>query len=274
MKFKAVKEPETFTLIERYRAREKEITEERDRKDAQARERVKTFGIANMVLENQFKQKLAQAEKLRAEYFELKSKLEAEIEGKIKASSVTEQDLKDGKISVAEFRLAGKRDSTIAAEGRAKAEEELKKPLAAIRALNLEALELRKQISQNKVSIERDIVFAAENYFGSLKAMVKELEDRGVHSMGLSYAHERLKAIKQDLNFAKGFPGKKGWGPLKSIEEVESLMFDPIINEKHLGKLHETIEELRKVEFVTATITYFPSEFFGTAAGTFTYFAT
>jgi hypothetical protein len=273
MKLKSPKQPELLTLTDRFKAREDEIRKLRDEKDVQARERIRIFSIACQVLEAQVREKSSQAEKLKSEFLQLKNQLEKETQEKIKASSVTEQDLKDGKVSVHEFHLAGKRDSAIAEEGSRKAEAELQKPLAIIRKLGLEILELREQIARNRMSIERDITAAAEGYFHSLEAMIRELTERGVNSAQLSFAHDRQREIKQDLLYTKGYPGVRRWDNLKSLAEVEELAFNPIVSEKHLPELFKTIEELRGVSFSKVAISYYVQEFAGTAAGTFRYFA-
>jgi hypothetical protein len=266
---KKSRDEQELTLVDHYRVREEELRATRDEHNEKARRRIKELSAVNEDLDKKISALEARRLALEAEYLKIKSESEKKIEAKIAEASITEDDLAEGRVSMAEFMAAGKSRETVVSEARLEAEVEMERPRKAIRKINAELLLLKRDRAKNSLDIGVASHDAADSFYRSLKGMIAELDLRGVSGLSTAYLRNVFKDLEQNWLLSRGFPQVKIWRDLPSLTAIEALIFDPVIAEEHIGSFLEMIDGLRGKEFSRITVYYSRSETPGRIAGDF-----
>jgi predicted nucleic acid-binding Zn-ribbon protein len=263
------KEKENRTIVDICEERLAKIRAERDAENARARDKIKKFMEEKEAIRKEYYKLKEQAESLAADYLKLQETLRAEEENEIKKEAITEEDLRSGLITMAEFMKVGKRLAEIKAEAREAAEKKLADARAIVRGLNLKRYELADQMAKLDEKIQREYSFAAARFHFEVGAIRRTLEEHGVTSAGVEVMHSLSKVAANDLAMASrgvALWSVKQW-TVRDIAEAEKIVLDPIMQERHIKDFRKIIEEIRGREWVEATIFYTPSDIVGRPAG-------
>lgn len=268
----AEKSAKPLTVLDRAQARFEKLVAEKDAANLKCRARV-----AELLKEKEglVKEHNSLAEKIKAltaDYLQLQDNLRAEQKKLIAEDSVTEDDLKAGRVDIREFFAAGKKNEQIRAEATAAADQELKKARDVIRLLKAEQLEIIGKVRKLNEDTAFQHGYLAENFFYQLKAMQNELQAAGATGLEVTFAHQALQEAHNDLSLLKGAVlfHAATW-TVKSMAEAEAVMLDPRLQEKHFPEFRAFLDEIKGLDFAELTFHYLPCEFVGRSAGSIWY---
>jgi len=271
MKFgKSKKETAPVTILDKAETRLQEIHEAKRAANERDRAKILELNAEKDGLGKLKDEAAAIVEKLMPEYDVLIAAFHGEEAAAIGAAAITEDDLKAGRVSAQEFFKVGKQNSEIEAEATSRAEGRLAPVRDAIREKRrlIYEIVLKIRTAEEKIALAHQST--ADSFLSSLDAMRLELRDKGAGGPQTEYSHNRTKAANNDLALTKGvslfFP--KIW-TCKTIEDVERIPLDPILQEKHFGEFRKFLDSVRGLDFAEITIFYTPSEFPGRNAGEF-----
>jgi len=268
------KEKETktpLTAIDLISPRFEKIVQKRDERNRLAREQIEKVGVDREKVRGEIVALEEKIASLTAEYKTIRDEQAALEEKVIRENSVTEDDLKAGRVNIHEFFAVGKKNEAIAAEANRTAETKLEKARRAIRELRSKVYELRDRMAAIDEKITQLQAGVALDFYNSLGSLRQELEAAGVGRGGVQTTHFLSQESRND--WAMSSRGAVLWHAkswtVKSIEEIELLFLDPIIQESHFENLKKIISDLRKVEWSEANISYVPVEWAGHCGGDF-----
>ena len=200
--------------------------------------------------EKEITKKLKMAHSLAAKMEKEFSNIEAEVETKkreqIEKNSIMEDDVKSGRITLREFSKKGKNNQKISEEVIRKTTDELEHSLKAIRAKNLEILQLEKSLCASQNLIRNLIIQPAR----ILQRVIEDCKEITDNELGLflqdAYGDaESLKLAEHKLLLTEGKSLSVGHSWNGKIEEINRVIFDPILPYELITKLKT---ELKKHE--------------------------
>jgi hypothetical protein len=265
------KETPAFTLLDKTEAKLEEIIVQKREANIRVREKMMKLFEERTALKKEHDELEGRIQKLTSEYTEALEERRAEKVKQIEEASVTEEDLKAGRVNVNEFFAVGKRKADIEKESRLAAETKMDKVRGVIRSLSAERYGIVKKLCECEEKISRSYSELAVNFRFQLKAMQEGLEEAGIGNMRLSTAHFKRQEAENDWTMAtKGaiLHHGKQW-KVKSFEEAELIALDPILQERHFEDFRKFLDSIRGLEFSEMNVNYNPSDSAGRAAGEF-----
>ncbi|MCK4431281.1 MAG: hypothetical protein KAW19_08245 [Candidatus Aminicenantes bacterium] len=206
-------------------------------------------------LEKRLKESRSIAEKMEREFLEIEAKTEEEKRKQVEQSSVKEEDVKSGKITLAEFLKVGKTKSQIYDESIKRTMKDLEQGLKAIRSKNKETLELEKELLETQTRIRYLIIEPGR----ILQRVLKDLGQFAEREIGffLEEVHSsktELKQVENRLNLTEGRslgPGYS-WSRL-TPREASQIQFDPILPFECIEALKSKLALYKDSEMVNVT---------------------
>lgn len=191
------------------------------------------------------------AEKMEKEYQGLESKLLKEKEKEIKKNTPLESDVREGKISLKRFQQEGKYEKDIQAQVVKETQEELSLSLEAIRAKNLEIMNLEHELIQTQHRV-RQLMLQPGLMLKETLEKLKDFTDREMSLFfedyqstrsNLQQMQHKMNIIEKGVGISRGF----SWDRC-SPEEAKKIAFDPILPENLVPSLLQKIESLKEYD--------------------------
>ena len=263
---------EAVTLADKAEGRLKLALADMESANEAARARLAGFLEERAKIEKRIADLEGRAAKMAGEYRVILAELRAKERAAVEAGSITEADLKAGKLSLREYMATGTTRGEILDRAKKAAADKMAGPRETIRRLRFEALEARSELRKLDESISYQKTGAGSRLYSTLKILTEELERAGVKSGTAEGARFVRQEADNSLALARGVVlfHPASW-VLRTVEEIEELTLDPIIQDAHFQKLQKIADELRGQTFESVSLSYSPGPGHGHNAGDFWY---
>jgi len=260
------------TLFDKAEGRLKLALADLEAANEAARERLAGFLEERAKIEKRIEDLEGRAAKMAGEYRVILAELRSKEKAAVEAGSITEKDVRAGKLSLREYMVAGTSQGQILEKALEAAAQKMTGPRKAVRELRFQALEGRAELRRLDEKIIYQKTGAGSRLYSTLKILTEELERAGVKSGTAEGAKFIRQEADNSLALARGVVlfHAASW-TLRSAAEVEDLELDPIIQPAHFDGLRKIAEELKAQVFETVTLNYSPGPGHGHNAGDFWY---
>jgi len=235
-------------ISQEWKRKEKEA--EAEKKEAEAeKKRLEEELKAAVQEEAKIKKELDKArkivKKMEEDYSEAEAKIEREEKERIEIEAIKEEDVRAGKASLKDFIREGKSEKQITEEVVKQSMKELVGGLQAIRAKNLEILELEKK---------RQLLLRPGRILQEQLKKLKEFcdDELGLFHSEVYQAKTQLQKVDHRLNFTRGkaiTPGYK-WERM-TVAEARKVSFDPVLPQELVPDLLKQLKQHEGKETVT-----------------------
>ncbi len=216
------------------------------------KERLKTEIQNEKKLTAQLEKQRKLAAKLETEYLGIEEKTEAEVKARVSKGVARENDVRSGKITLAEFKAKGKYDKDLTSEAMKQSAKELEKTLKVVREKRLEILRLEKALyaCQNLI---RSLVLQPAMILQQVLKDCGEITDREIglfldDNYGLR-SHLDMAESKLLLTVGKSLTPGFNFDRMP-LEEAHKLIFNPIIPLDLVPLLKAELEKVQGAEEV------------------------
>lgn len=262
------KDNQGLSLLDKAEGKLSRILEEKDEANVRTRALIKEQMAEREKIQAEIEKKQQLVDSLTAEYLSIQAELREKEKKALEEKSLLASDVEQKKISIREFLNHGITASGVLAGARKEAERKLQAPRDSIRKLRLEILQLKVEAADLNEKIQRNKSQVASHLFQALKFMAGELEKSGLIGSTPQASKFRKQEAQNNLNLAKG---AGLWHPmiwqLKTVEQLEALVLDPVVKEEHFPNLEKVIGEIKGQDFSSITLNYTPAAAFGRPPG-------
>ncbi len=231
-----------------WRAKEKEAAELYDKQKV----RIKTEIQNEKKIIAQLEKERKIAGQLEKEYLGIEKKVEAEAKTRVSKGVARENDVRTGKINLAEFKARGKYDKDLTKEAAEQSTGELEGTLKVVRGENLKILEIEKSLYACQNTI-RSLVLQPARILRQVLRDCGEITDREIglflddnygNRSALELAEHKLlltrgKSLNPGFNFDR-----------MPLSEAHKLIFNPIVPLDLVPLLKKELEKVKGAEEV------------------------
>jgi len=241
----------TKRILDNWRQKEKEALAQQKEQEEKLMAAVQEEGKITSKLETA----RSIVEKMELEYIQIEAKIEGEKKAQIEVNSIREQDVKSGKVTLAEFLKKGKTEQAIYNEAVKETMKDLEAGLKAARAKRLEILNFEKELLETQTNIRYLIIEPGR----ILQRVLKELS--GFAEVEIGIFLQEIHSSKYQLEQARGkllLTEGKSLGPgytwtRLTVKQAYGLQFDPILPLECIAELKSRLESHKDSEMVNVT---------------------
>ena len=253
--------PTAARLVEMAKERHKEVEQKASKAEAENQERIAELTAK----EKELKDEIAIGEKTLGEMITGFEQLEKEVReanlAELKADALTVEDVKAGKITIAQFQAQGMREDDIEKEATLKTKEGLEKSSDAIREKATEIAHAELALCEAQNSIHNLMLMPVRSLLTSYVQLQDMLnyqlaplsaESHAAQSDRIQIEH-RMQLIEHGVSASGGFV----WSNL-SLEDAHRVQHDPVLPKEQIIPLLEKLNDIEVTEKTRVSITFYP----------------
>lgn len=191
-----------------------------------------------------------------ADYGKIENNVESAERKKIEENVLREADVRAGKVSLREFRKAGKYDEKIAEEALTKSVQELESSLKVIRDKNFSILRLQERLGDCRNTIRNLVIRPGLIMLEMLKGIYDFTDVQVAEFMAeLDSLRFSWNQTKQDILLAEGktMSGRHIFES-RTMAEARALQFSPLLPLSCIEKLKQELLKYKDADSVTLTL--------------------
>ena len=252
--------PNVVDLLSRVKTEHDKKLKEAEEIKAETRQSIIEAMEAEETLKQKIKTARAQIEKIELEHDTIYEKQLQRSREEIKKQSVSKEDVKSGKSTLAQFQSGGKEEEEIAETARIQALGEMEKVSDIIRDKRMEILKDELELSNIRMKIYNLSTNPArimlETYKSSLDWLQYEFDGIIMDGSTEKYLQKQKKHELALATTGVSIDGGQAWRNI-SVREARKLTHNPIMPKEHVSGLLEQLDNVGS-ESAMVTVTLVP----------------